>query len=491
MHTLNTEAYMSFMNRKSKSRFTSKMINLSFVFFTVVAIVYANESLAGFKGSTKHSHNSEVYTPPGNAIIHMFNYPFSEIKDQLPVLAEIGFKYIQISPPQLSRGDQEWYGRYQPLDYRIIDGPLGNERQLKDLINQAATYQIGIIADVVLNHMAELGDSYNLVYPPLWVQEKYHVGEVFNDSHFHPAFCIKNYEDPEEVRKGRMCRPDKNSGGLPDLDLDLPYVLNIHKKYLRKLVDLGIAGFRFDAAKHMELDYFQRLLDSDLVNGKLLFAEIIADRHNYDRDLAPYLLNTNLKLMDFPLQKTMKDAFSWGADIRYLLEGEETRASLPGERSISFVINHDIPNNDGFNYLILDPVDERLAHIFMFARSGGVPHVYTDRGKQDRLKSNRWKDYHLKPVVSAGVKFYNLTQAASERIIFANHCALVIKRGVEGIATLNKCAKPINVRLKSPLNATYTDLLSDAVIGVSSGKDSITIPARNGQLFVRTVDFKN
>jgi alpha-amylase len=426
----------------------------------------------------------EVYTPPGDAILHLFNYPFSLIEQELPEIAETGFKYIQISPPQLSRGDLEWYGRYQPLDYRIIDGPLGDERALRRLIKEAGKLQIGVIVDVVLNHMADLGDEYDLVYPPLWVQEKYEVGELFDKNNFHPAFCIKNYNDPNEVRKGRMCKPSKNTGGLPDLDLDQPYVEEVHKTYLENLIEMGAAGFRFDAAKHMELEYFQSLLSGGLANGKFLFAEIIADRNSYDRDLAPYLRHTNLKLMDFPLQKTMKDAFSWNGDLRLLLAGEEHRASLPGERSVSFVINHDIPNNDQFQYLILDPIDEKLAHIFMFARSGGVPHVYSDLGKHDRLKSDRWFFYHRKPVIRAGVKFHNLTQSASEKIIFANNCAIVIKRGVEGIATINKCSHDIRVRLKTPLQVPYVDLLSNAYLNTHNSQE-LVIPGRSGQLFVR------
>lgn len=467
---------------------TSAVYRFLFVFLLATSFISLAHPLRGIQiplPPSGSSDNSDVYTPPGDAIVHMFNYPFKLIEQELPYLAETGFKYIQISPPQLSRGDIEWYGRYQPLDYRVIDGPLGTEEELRNLINEASKLQMGIIVDVVLNHMADLGTEYSLTYPPLWVQEKYGVGEILTANHFHPAFCIKNYENPEEVRKGRLCKPGKDSGGLPDLDLDQNYVLGLHKSYIQKLVDMGAAGFRFDAAKHMELEYFQRLLDSGLANGKFLFAEIIADRNSYDRDLGPYLKYTNLKLMDFPLQKTMKDAFDWGGDIRWLLAGEDHRAAIPGERSVSFVINHDIPNNDGFNYLILDPVDEVLAHIFMFARNGGVPHVYTDLGIRDRLKSNRWFMYHRKPVVRAGVKFHNLTRTASEKIVYADRCALVLQRGVEGIATLNKCSHEIHVKLNAPLEMDYIDLLSDQYLTREFSRLMIKIPPRGGQLFVR------
>ena len=101
----------------------------------------------------------------GKSIVHMFNYPFKLIEQELPTLANIGFKYIQISPPQLSRKGNQWFDRYQPLDYRIIDGPLGSEEDLRKLVEEAKRQGIGIIADVVLNHMADLGYDYNLDYP--------------------------------------------------------------------------------------------------------------------------------------------------------------------------------------------------------------------------------------------------------------------------------------------------------------------------------------
>ena len=190
---------------------------------------------SGHQSLLNYPHHSNVYNDSGSAIVHMFNYPFKKIEDELPILSQTGFKYIQISPPQLSRGDIEWYGRYQPLDYRVIDGPLGNEWELQSLINSAAKLGMGIIVDVVLNHTAELGDNYDLTYPPLWAQEKYNVGQLFNASHFHPAFCIKDYNNPEEVRKGRMCKPEKTTGGLPDLDLSQDYVLQTHVEYINKL----------------------------------------------------------------------------------------------------------------------------------------------------------------------------------------------------------------------------------------------------------------
>ena len=39
--------------------------------------------------------------------------------------------------------------------------------------------------------------------------------------------------------------------GLPDLALDSEYVRNKIAEYMNNLIDIGVAGFRVDAAKHM------------------------------------------------------------------------------------------------------------------------------------------------------------------------------------------------------------------------------------------------
>lgn len=426
---------------------------------------------------------SQERKPHSGAILHLFNYPFDVIERELEFIAELGFKYVQISPPQLSRKGSEWFQRYQPLDYRIIEGPLGSEKQLESLIRKASDLNIGIIADVVLNHMADLGKDYSLDYPPLWVQKQYGVGKLFDYSNFNPPFCINDYNNPYEVKYGRLCREREVTGGLPDLDLTQSKVLKTHLAYLEKLSELGVAGFRLDAAKHMERRYFDKLFGNGKFDDKLIFAEIIADRQTYDRELGEYLNHTNMLLMDFPLLSSLKEAFSISGDLRNLLGGEYTKSSLPPGRSISFVINHDIPNNAVFTNLILNKRDEILAHIFMFARDGSIPHVYSDLGLADNLSSDRWLLYHRKPIIRAGVKFYNATFQLPLDILYSSRCALVIKRGSVGLATINKCSKPEHLRVDSKLSGEYLDLLSDKKMAPQGW---LTIPARTGQLFLRT-----
>ena len=55
---------------------------------------------------------------------------------------------------------------------------------------------------------------------------------------------IHNYNNPNEVRNCRLV-------GLADLNLKKDYVMGKIAGYMNHLIDLGVAGFRVDAAKHM------------------------------------------------------------------------------------------------------------------------------------------------------------------------------------------------------------------------------------------------
>lgn len=88
---------------------------------------------------------------------------------------------------------------------------------------------------------------------------------------------IGNYNDPEEVRNCELV-------GLSDLRLGADYVRGKIADYLNRLIDIGVAGFRVDAAKHMwpgDLEnIFYRLNDlkSDTFgsgNRPFIFQEVI------------------------------------------------------------------------------------------------------------------------------------------------------------------------------------------------------------------------
>ena len=423
----------------------------------------------------------------GSSIVHLFNFPFKAITKEIPELTKSGFSYIQISPPNLTKGDGTWYNRYQPLDYRVFDGPLGTEDDLKELIDLANKNRIGIIADVVFNHMAEMGKDFDLSFPPDWAKQKYGVSELFSAADFHSAFCIQDYNDVYQVRNGRLCDVNAKSG-LPDLNTT-DNVINAQRQYLKKLMDLGIKGFRFDAVKHMEPEHVKLLLDS-LPENILVFGEIIASRSTWERDMSPYIEATpKLGYLDFILNETLRNSFKPGGNLADLVSPEKTNRSLDLDRSVAFTINHDIPQNDIFNYMIMDPKDEELAYVYIFSRGGGYTHTYSDLGQADRLKSDRWRQAHRSPLIKTLVKFRNQLESKKTSYPYSDDCHLVVNRESVGVAFINKCGEPWKASIKDKFRGSYLDLLSDNVVAAENEVINLEVPPRSASLLLQKKAF--
>lgn len=124
---------------------------------------------------------------------------------------------------------------------------------------------------------------------------------------------IIDYNDPYEVENGWLWS-DNDPEGLPDLRIDLPYVQQQQHEYMEKLMDLGIDGFRFDAVKHIsikDLDNIVKVIPID----KFYYGEVIGESYWQSMKYIP----TFPKVTDFQLVRTLKNAVSYGGDLRSLV----------------------------------------------------------------------------------------------------------------------------------------------------------------------------
>lgn len=81
-------------------------------------------------------------------------------------------------------------------------------------------------------------------------------GVPFSSWDFHQPKCtIGNYQDPYEVRNCYLL-------GLNDLDGGKDYVRQKLADMMNDLVDIGVKGFRIDAAKHMWPSDLENILAS-------------------------------------------------------------------------------------------------------------------------------------------------------------------------------------------------------------------------------------
>jgi alpha-amylase len=297
-----------------------------------------------------------------DAFVHLFDWPFVRCEAALPALAAEGFTGIQVSPPQRSIDNPIWWGRYQPVDHTVLDGPLGNEADLRRLI--AAAHQLGlkVLIDVVLNHMAGGPYAQQLRYPR------------FGPEHFRPRRTI-DYNDLQSIREGWLV-------GMPDLRTEHPHVRAEARAYLELLVDCGADGFRFDAVKHMEPAYFAAVLQG-LPSHLFVYGEYIQQPGHFPvmQQCLPHM-----RLMDFPLFQSLSQALGPEGDWAQMDRLEAPEAALPADRSVSFVTNHDLElaQYGGFEM----PSDGlALAHAYTTCRMGAVPLVWMDHRDDPVLRA--------------------------------------------------------------------------------------------------------
>ncbi|KAK9871279.1 hypothetical protein WA026_011549 [Henosepilachna vigintioctopunctata] len=154
-----------------------------------------------------------------STIVHLFEWKWKDIAQECEnFLSKHGYGGVQISPPNenLIIKGRPWYERYQPVSYELKTRS-GDEEDFKNMTKRCNKVGVRIYVDAVVNHISE---------------------------HFHKPCSINNYNDANEVRGCELV-------GLKDLDQGQEYVRGKIVEFLNRLIDLGVAGFRIDAAKHI------------------------------------------------------------------------------------------------------------------------------------------------------------------------------------------------------------------------------------------------
>lgn len=124
----------------------------------------------------------------------------------------------------------------------------GTEEEFASMVNTCRKNGVRIFVDVVFNHMASgsledtiYGTGGSIAHPgPFDYPAVPYIKEDF-----HPDCTITDYQNVYQVRNCQLV-------SLRDLNQTIPYVRTKILDFLSHLVDLGVAGFRVDAAKHMD-----------------------------------------------------------------------------------------------------------------------------------------------------------------------------------------------------------------------------------------------
>lgn len=454
---------------------------------------------------------------PANVILHAFDWSYATVAERAPDIAAAGYGAVLVTPPLKSPITPKcrWYQRYQPQDFRVISNCDGDKESFTAMIKTLADVGVRTYADVVVNHMANERNA-STTFPGTAVLEKYAnnpdywenqrlYGDLdnglFGPQDFHPANCIRNYGNRDEVIEGRICGAGDDPG-LPDLRDTVPgenWVLDQRKQYVQTLYDLGVRGFRLDAAKHMPNGAIRYFMPDNIANNSQVFAEIITTGgvgdHEYTLFLEPYLreLPADFEAYDFPLLNAIRQAFSLGQPLSDIAQPYGTGNALENTRAVTVVVTHDIPYNDPFRYLILDPTDEDLAYAYIMGRDGGTPMVFDDGTTAappfGQIDNGRWQGVWNRDRMTRMIRFHNQMQGLPMDVLYADACSLLWRRAEAGIVAINKCGEPQNItvdtRFKLKWFHPYQDVLTEeSPIEITDRSFTFVLPERSAHMWI-------
>nr|AAF73435.1 alpha amylase [Zabrotes subfasciatus] len=317
-------------------------------------------------GFTQKNSN---FQPGRNSIVQMFEWNWGNLaKECETFLGPKGFAGIQISPPNenVVVGDEgrPWWERYQPLSYQLTTRS-GDEGALADMIKRCNNAGVRVYADVVFNHMAAKGGSGtggNNCDP----SKKSYPAVPYGPDDFHPDCMINNYQDVNNVRNCQLV-------GLPDLDQSKQYVRDKIVGYLNHLVDLGIAGFRVDAAKHMwpaDLSAIYgsvKNLNSAYFPGgsRPLFYQEVIDYGTEPIKKGEY---TGFgRVLDFVHGGQLTNVFRGQNQLKNLQSWGTSWGLASGSDTVVFIDNHDTQRDNGRVLTYKEAKQYKMANAFMLA----------------------------------------------------------------------------------------------------------------------------
>ena len=170
--------------------------------------------------------------------LHFSQWRINDIIPELKTIKDQGFDAIQISPIQGTKDSgMEWWKPYQPINLKIGNEQIGSKKDWINLIQEARKYNIRIIVDIVLRHVA--GDE---TYP---LKPHRNVDPELLQYLAEPIEAVNI--DNDRWQCTRRCT------GMPMLDYDNVKLRKLYRRFLDELVFIGVDGFRLDQLKHYAL----------------------------------------------------------------------------------------------------------------------------------------------------------------------------------------------------------------------------------------------
>ncbi|NYD67366.1 fibronectin type III domain-containing protein [Agromyces atrinae] len=305
---------------------------------------------------------------PKDTIAVLFSYTWNAIaRECTNTLGPAGYGYVQTSPPQEHVLGQQWWTYYQPVSYKL-ESRMGTEAQFKQMIDTCNAAGVKVIVDAVINHMSGKTDG-----GTGWAGssfQHYNYPGLYSSSDFHSCRRdIASYQNRQEVQECNLVN-------LSDLNTGSASVQEKIAGYLNKLVDLGAAGFRFDAVKHISKEDMWGIWNR-VKNKESLYVVQEVIRANEPIQPEEYIGIGDIH--EFAYARKLKEAFG-GSSINWLIAGPGIGSTWQGflqnKDAAVFVDNHDTERNlETLSYR--DGASYDLAQIFTLAWNYGSPSIHS------------------------------------------------------------------------------------------------------------------
>ena len=328
-----------------------------------------NDSVDGYKDSLNRTNKGGRHGGDIQGII-----------DNLDYIAEMGFTQIWSMPLLENAMDAYSYHGYSTTDYYKIDPRYGSNAQYQELSEKAAEHGVGLIMDMVLNH---IGSGHP------WVEDK-PSDDWLNNKGVFVGTTHKRYSlhDPHAIQSDI----DAFSDGwfvpsMPDLNQRNPHLANYLIQNAVWWVEFAnLSGIRVDTYSYSDKDFLSawttRLMEEypnlNIVGEEWSVNPAItaywqAGSHRHD-DYVSALPS----VMDFALQNAVAEGLTskegWNTRLTSIYETLATDF-LYGEPNnlVIFADNHDMSR-------VYSQVDEDINHWDMtmtfYLTSRGIPQVF-------------------------------------------------------------------------------------------------------------------
>ncbi|HET7039846.1 MAG TPA: alpha-amylase family glycosyl hydrolase, partial [Gemmatimonadales bacterium] len=411
-----------------------------------------------------------------------------------------------------------WSQRYQPVSYSVERSRSGTGAEFADMVSRCAAVGVDILVDAVINHMTNTPSpgvgSNGTAYT------RYEYPGLYTPADFHPPCLVDDYQSAADVQ-------DCELFSLPDLNTGLPSVRQKIADYLLSLARLGVAGFRVDAAKHIqqvELDDIVDRVNLTLAGeGRPLpyvFLEIIGG--GPDEALAPrdyygvgYSSGGAADITEFTFTGVGNKFRGLNGEFVAQLNpqgppgarfSESAWGLMPPAKAVVFLQNHDTQRQCGIGYQDGDAF--RLATVWMLAQPYGYPSILSGyafacpsgaaMGPPSDAQGNtfpvscaasletatvgQWVCEHRDPVIAAMVGFRRAVAGTTVGGWWDNgRNAIAFSRGDRGFVALNLEDTTVVVGAVTRLApGTYCDLLTGGLADGACAGRAVTVAAGGG-----------